>query len=443
MSSSETWNKWQLMHGSFAKPRVFLCRPQYCYFGEDPTIREVPSNDLRRCSPVSMRLINEIIRWLSAPNLREAGIPPTTWEGLCIICPLNNSCESLFGRRKERLVTQLRHRIGDLGDNATGEDDKGILLGATLDQGQDSVYWNPFGGHPRLPNGHLLVVGTSGSGKTQVMKSVIAEIVEKQVVPLIFDFNNDYVVEGFPERHRLRVYEPGDGMPLNPLELVPDPLTGKIQVANGIFSTAEILKRIYRLGVQQEANLRTAMKELYKDHGFFPDTSQAPPSGYPPFEDLEIKIRELPNHVPLLNRLSPIFSLNLFTTSGDGEDFAEFIRLPTVVRLAPLPTEEVKLAVVEFVLLRLYPSLHGTASQHFTAHGNHNRRSAQGQRVRLFGYTISRNQEIRRCGDPVLSESQGLSSGHSRQRCLGSLSQEFGDYRQEIYCRSVEGVKSR
>ena len=65
----------------------------------------------------------------------------------------------------------------------------------------------------------------------------------------------------------MEAHYPGDGLPLNPLELVPDPLTGKIQLASGVFSTAGILKRVYGLGVQQEANLRTAMIECYKDHG--------------------------------------------------------------------------------------------------------------------------------------------------------------------------------
>jgi hypothetical protein len=324
------------------------------HLGEEPSVQEVSSHDLTQCFHVSTRLINEIVRWLSAKNLSDAGIPPTALPGLCDICPLSTVCDNLFGSRDVELVTQLRNRIEDTDDNVTEGQEKGILLGKALDEGQDLIYWNPFGGHPRLPNGHLLVVGTSGSGKTQVMKSLIAEIVEKRLVPLVFDFNNDYVSGGFLEKHGLRAYEPGDGLPLNPLELVPDPVTGKIQVANGIFSTAGILKRIYGLGVQQEANLRTAMEECYKDHGIFRDTAQVPPSGYPPFEHLETKIRELPNHIPLLNRLSPIFSLDLFTNSGDGQNFAEFISFPTVIRLAPLPTEEVKLAVVEFVLLQLY-----------------------------------------------------------------------------------------
>jgi DNA phosphorothioation-dependent restriction protein DptH len=152
----------------------------------------------------------------------------------------------------------------------------------------------------------------------------------------------------------MEAHYPGDGLPLNPLELVPDPLTGKIQLASGVFSTAGILKRVYGLGVQQEANLRTAMIECYKDHAITKETTEKPSSGYPAFEELESKILELPNHTALLNRLSPIFSLNLFSGSKEDRGFEDFIKSPKVIRLAPLPTEEVKLAVAEFVLLKLY-----------------------------------------------------------------------------------------
>jgi hypothetical protein len=250
------------------------------------------------------------------------------------------------------LTEQLRSRVeGETQKDPSGE---GILIGRMLEEAESPVYWNPFTGDPRLANGHMLVVGTSGSGKTQVLKSLIGEVVQKNLIPIIFDFNNDYVVPEFLQRHNMEAHYPGDGLPLNPLELVPDPLTGKIQLATGVFSTAGILKRVYGLGVQQEANLRAAMIECYADHGITKETSVKPPSGYPSFEELESKILDLPNHTALLNRLSPIFSLNLFSGSKDEGGFENFIKSPKVIRLAPLPTEEVKLAVAEFVLLKLY-----------------------------------------------------------------------------------------
>jgi type IV secretory pathway VirB4 component len=47
----------------------------------------------------------------------------------------------------------------------------GILLG-------DKCYWNPAS----LPNGHVAIIGTSGSGKTQTLKSMAYEL------PSLFPF---------------------------------------------------------------------------------------------------------------------------------------------------------------------------------------------------------------------------------------------------------------
>jgi hypothetical protein len=322
------------------------------YLGEEPQVKELPSEVLEKAFQVSLKLINEIGKWLHAPDPPKAGIPPTTVDGLCEICPLSRRCERLFGPRSPELSRQLRGSLERFSEKVGTTE--GILIGRMLGADEAPVYWNPFGGDTPLANGHMLVVGTSGSGKTQVLKSLIGEVVQKGLIPVIFDFNNDYVSPEFLQRHVIRAHYPGDGLPLNPLELVPDPLTGKIQLANGIFSTAGILKRVYGLGVQQEANLRLAMVECYRDHGITKDTTEKPSSGYPVFEELESKILELPNHTALLNRLSPIFSLNLFSRSGDDKSFGDFIKSPKVIRLAPLPTEEVKLAVAEFVLLKLY-----------------------------------------------------------------------------------------
>jgi hypothetical protein len=333
------------MSGIQARAAIF-------YIQEEPEIKEVSSTELKTAFQVSLRLINEISKWLHSPDLAKAEIPATTVEGLCDVCPLNSKCDRLFGPRNSELSRRLRCRIESPARTADGGE--GILIGKELGGSESLVYWNPLSGTPRLANGHMLVVGTSGSGKTQVLKSLIAEVNQKNLVPIIFDFNNDYVAPGFLQKHHIRVHYPGDGLPINPLALSPDPLTGKIQLANGVFSTAGILKRVYGLGVQQEANLRSAMLACYGDHGITKNTTEEPPGGYPAFEELESKIMELPNHNSLLNRLSPIFSLNLFANATDEDSFSQFIGAPTVIRLAPLPTEEVKLAVAEFILLKLY-----------------------------------------------------------------------------------------
>ncbi len=327
-------------------------RASIIYMDENPDIKHLSSKDLSDAFPTGERLIGEIAEWLSASDPRKARIPPTAVEGLCRLCPLDSRCEKIFGPRDPALTTKWKFRA-DHQDKESLEQEA-ILLGRKLDNGGTQVHWNPFGGYPRLSNGHMLVVGTSGSGKTQVLRSLIAEITRRNMVPLIFDFNNDYVEDQFLQRHAIVAQDPGDGLPLNPLELVPDPVSGKTRAINSIFATAGILKRIYGLGPLQEANLRTAMEECFREQGITRETAEIHGKRCPAFNDLESKIQELPNHLSLLNRLSPIFSLNLFARTENDESFSKLISRPTVIRLAPLPTEEVKLAVAEFMLLKLY-----------------------------------------------------------------------------------------
>ena len=57
---------------------------------------------------------------------------------------------------------------------------EGILLGST--------YWNPEG----LPNGHIVAIGSSGSGKTQTLKAIAHELrhTYPQIQVILIDFHS-------------------------------------------------------------------------------------------------------------------------------------------------------------------------------------------------------------------------------------------------------------
>ena len=58
----------------------------------------------------------------------------------------------------------------------------GILLG-------DKCYWNPAS----LPNGHVAIIGTSGSGKTQTLKAIAYELPKlfPTIKNIIIDYHGD------------------------------------------------------------------------------------------------------------------------------------------------------------------------------------------------------------------------------------------------------------
>ena len=152
------------------------------------------------------------------------------------------------------------------------------------------------------------------------------------------------------------------------------------------------------------------MEECFREHGITRETVDIQNKDVPAFGELETKIQELPNHISLLNRLSPIFSLNLLSRTDNNESFSQLISRPTVIRLAPLPTEEVKLAVAEFVLLKLYNFL-VSGEHHFSPHmavivDEAHKMSASEAVLKLF-------REIRKFGVAMILSSQKAKDFHA------------------------------
>lgn len=62
-----------------------------------------------------------------------------------------------------------------------------VLIGCS---GGKPIHWDPL--DPSIPNPHVLVVGTSGSGKTQLVKTIIAQIASSGTPLLVFDRHGEY-----------------------------------------------------------------------------------------------------------------------------------------------------------------------------------------------------------------------------------------------------------
>ena len=71
--------------------------------------------------------------------------------------------------------------------NPQSKIEEGIFLG-------EDCYWNPAA----LPNGHVVAIGASGSGKTQTLKAIAYSL--RQTYPdiqiFVIDFHGDQEIEG-------------------------------------------------------------------------------------------------------------------------------------------------------------------------------------------------------------------------------------------------------
>ncbi len=154
-----------------------------------------------------------------------------------------------------------------------------ILLGQDLET-QEDVYWYP-NDTAQVLNTNTGIIGTMGTGKTQMTKSLVTQLYQKSchnydgspLGILIFDYKGDYN-ENHPDFIRMtnaRVYRPFH-FPLNPFYLS----LGKnnkpalpLHVASTFTAT---IGKIYHLGDVQKQTLLDCIRDAYLAQGIRPES---------------------------------------------------------------------------------------------------------------------------------------------------------------------------
>lgn len=230
-----------------------------------------------------------------------------------------------------------------------------VLIGES--SAKEEVYWDPHRADQPLNNFGLLITGDPGSGKTQIIKSVIAVLADQRYPVCIFDFKNDYADGEFTRKHGLRVHDVNRrGLPFNPLSLLPD-ATGEVQPIRQVHELTEILRRIYQLGTRQTAKLKDAIIAAYERHGVRVSAWQRADSvqRVPDFNEVRQILADNEKSEGVLDRLSPLFDLDLFPDASTATTtFEEMLNDRIVLDLHNLPNDSVKTAISEFIIVRLH-----------------------------------------------------------------------------------------
>jgi hypothetical protein len=217
------------------------------------------------------------------------------------------------------------------------------------------VLWDPYREAPEnLNNFSALITGDAGSGKTQTIRVLIDAACRARLSVTLFDFKADYCDAAFAAPLGIDVIDVRtQGLPFNPLQPPPGGASGAqpIEHAHGI---SGVLGRVFGLGPVQEGTLRDAISRAYQDCGINP-RDWMDPAGveWPSFDTVLDHLRGQKQNASLVTRLVQLCDLGLFRP-GATRSFGSLIDRRLCLNLSALPTDEVKAAIAEIIIIQLH-----------------------------------------------------------------------------------------
>lgn len=232
-----------------------------------------------------------------------------------------------------------------------------ILLG-TINNGTKEIYWN----HSRkindpLSNHNIIITGDPGKGKTQSIKGIVHDIRANNIPIMLMDFKDDYIDQDFLSNENIELFDiMENGLPFNPLVPSVDKENNSFRAIGHIIQLEGIIKRIYGLGDQQAYLLRSAMLKAFERKGLNPTKSVQynEEIEFPTFNDVfDILNEDYKKHATLIGRLDLLFQIDLFPEEPEI-NFEQLLESSYTLRLTKLPTDEIKSAVAEILILAMH-----------------------------------------------------------------------------------------
>jgi hypothetical protein len=222
---------------------------------------------------------------------------------------------------------------------------------------EKSFYWDPL--DEEATNPHVLITGTTGAGKTQLLMTISAELRKYNVPIIIFDKEGEYKKE-FKIVNNIRIID-FQNIRLNPLVLQHKT---PIELSHEIIG---IFKNIFDkdMGPKQENLLREIIIRSFKRKGINESDNISTVEISPSFDDIKQILNEEYEKNPkdteingILARLNPLFDSQIFS-GKDSLDFSQLLRPGiNIIDLSKLMgkfgSDELLRAVVIFVSKKLW-----------------------------------------------------------------------------------------
>lgn len=210
------------------------------------------------------------------------------------------------------------------------------------------VFWTP----DQLMNYGIHVTGDPGAGKTSAIKALTADAAAADLPVVAFHFKGDATDYGLI-RYDINTLK----LPVNPLTLVPD-ANGELIPIGHATEVAGIVQRTSGLGPIQTAQLKEGIATAYLNVGIAPRLRHRlidlPPA--PSWSDVVAVLEQDSDNRALLARLAPISDLDLFPPA-DLLPIEDLFDGQVVIDLALLPSDQIKAAIAEFLIVRLHHHL--------------------------------------------------------------------------------------
>lgn len=194
-----------------------------------------------------------------------------------------------------------------------------------------------FSGGIHIEEGHLVILGRSGAGKSNTAKVVIRELTRRGLPVLVIDWAGEYELSNFT---RLR---PGDDFSLNIFETI------GAHDAEGVDVLVDLFDATFHLTAPQMYMLRVAVKN-------------ACTKGAKDLSDLLKAIEEAPTRsfydyetkMALIRRLSPLAEGRVGYALSGGANIGNILTRNTIVDLSPFKSIYAKRLFTLFLLKHVY-----------------------------------------------------------------------------------------
>lgn len=222
-----------------------------------------------------------------------------------------------------------------------------------------TVDWKPL----ELTNPHCMILGASGKGKTQTLKSIIFQLSKQKIPSIIIDFNDDFINPTFIDQTGFELIDTAYGIPINPFEIAIDPYTNKkVHYKTVVYSLPDTLNAIFDFGTREKRKVAEAIEELFTSHGFS-QSQNTWDNKVPDFLNLKYGLEQIAEDQPkesdrihnILSKLGPVFDLQLFGGT-ETTSFDEYFKKGAVFRLKSLLGfgSTIQKAMMQFILEKVY-----------------------------------------------------------------------------------------